>query len=367
MTLDMSFLRAASSLARTRPRPVNVYDILREGWRETRVDMTLQFFLDPNERHGLGTLVIDALLRLLDGVNAIGPAGKDGRVFVAEDALGSDAWEIGTQVEYIDVFAVNHELDIAIVLENKIGHVLDNPLQKYAEHASSLGLSTVIVAVLAPDERTHFDQAQQQFLSTAITYAGLSEAIKRAPQLLEFLLAPKDLDQRRSLDLLQQFMEARIGDVAMTELEDEAKRLDEWRDILEEHGAAIAAFQEARSTIGRLVRDRRKRLEPLIAERLAAEGLVTEWEAHGGLHEETWNAYYFPEADWTVELKFSADPARPMIFVYDRRGLTYKDASIAPLGLAWTATDEEITDSFLEQVVLIIAQAKAGIRKGPTT
>src|SRR5690554_3332121 len=72
MTLDLSFLDVSLSPARSVSRPVNVYDILREGWRETRVDMTLQFFLDPTERHGLGSLVMDALLRLLDGAPDIG-------------------------------------------------------------------------------------------------------------------------------------------------------------------------------------------------------------------------------------------------------------------------------------------------------
>lgn len=247
MTIDMSFLDASLSPARTRPRPVNVYDILREGWRETRVDMTMQFFLDPNERHGLGSLVIDALLRLLSETPSIGPDGRaDPATFDMEEAAGSDAWEIETQVDYIDVYAVNRELGIAIVLENKIGHVLNNPLRAYAERARRDGFATVLVVVLAPDVRSHVELEQQSFVSAAITYAELSEEIKRAPELIEFLLSPKDLDQSRSLELLQPFIEARSGDVAMTDLENEAKRLDEWRTILETHGAAIKAPSKRR-------------------------------------------------------------------------------------------------------------------------
>lgn len=362
MTLDLSFLGASLSPARTRPRPVNVYDILREGWRETRVDMTLQFFLDPNERHGLGSLVIDALLRVLKEAPAIGPDGPTGTVLSVEDALGSDTWEIGTQVEFIDVYAANRELGIAIVLENKIGHVLNNPLRAYAEHARSDGYETVFVVVLAPDERSHRQLEQQRFVSAAITYAELSDEIKRAPELIEFLLRPGDLDQRRSLELLQQFIEARSGDVPMADLENEARRLEEWRSILDTHGAAIKAFEDARSSVGRLIRDRRKRLEPLIADRLAAEGLTTEWESHGGNREETWNAYYFPTPDWTVELKLSADPIHPAIYVYDYRGRTYKESTIAPLGPAWTATDEQLSDAFVEQVIRILKEVEAGIR-----
>lgn len=360
--MDMSFVQASVSQPRSRPRPVNVYDVLREGWRETRVDMTLQFFLDPNERHGLGSLVIDALLRTLDGARVIGPSGATDARFTVADAEGSDAWEVGTQVDFIDVYAVNRELDVAIVLENKIGHVLNNPLQKYAAYAGEDGFSTVLVAVLAPNVRAHIDPSQQTYMSAAITYADLSEEIKRAPALVEFLFAPEDLNQRRSLDLLQQFMEARNGDVSMSELEDESQRLDEWRAILDEHGPAIRAFEQARSAIGSMIRDRRKRLEPLIAQRFAEAGLVTEWESHGGIREETWNAYYFPDADWTVELKFSADPEHPAIYVYDRRGKTYKDSTSEPLGLPWIASDEQITEAFVAQVLRILQHAKDGNR-----
>lgn len=366
VALDMTFLGAVLSPAATRPRPVNVYDILREGWRETRVDMTLQFFLDPNERHGLGSLVIDAVLRTAEGARSVDENGATGPLLVLDDVIGSDAWEIGTQVGFIDIYAVNRELGMAIVLENKIGHVLNNPLQSYAKRARDDGFSTVIVVVLAPQTREHLEPAQQKYVSATITYAALSEEIKRSPDLIEFLLAPRDLDQRRSLELLQQFIEARSGDTDMTDLEDEAKRLEEWREILETHGPAIKAFEEARSSVGRLIRDRRKRLEPLLADRLAAAGLAVEWESHGGLREETWSAYYFPEADWSVELKFSADPARPAIFVYDRRGKTYKDSTIEPLGLAWTATDEQIADAFIARVIEILREARMGARAGST-
>ncbi|MBH0024439.1 PD-(D/E)XK nuclease family protein [Salinibacterium sp. SWN248] len=362
MTLDLSFLEVSLRPAGIVERPVNVYDILREGWRETRVDMTLQFFLDPTERHGLGTLVIDALLRLLDGAPSIGLNGRTSKHLIAQDAEGSDAWEVATQVDFIDVFASNRDSGIALVLENKIGHVLDNPLRKYAEYARNKGFDTVIVAVLAPEARDHPDPVQKNYLSSAITYAELSAEIKSAPELVEFLMSPGDRDQRRSLELLQQFIEARHGKTEMTDLEDQAQRLDEWRDVLEEHRGAITAFEEARSSIGRLIRDRRKRLEPLITDRLEALALETGWQAHGGGKEETWNAYHFPAADWSVELKFSADPTRPMIFVYDRRGLTYKDSTIEPLGLTWTNTDERIADAFIERVVHILGEVKAGTR-----
>jgi len=359
MALDLSFLDAPLSPTRIPPRPVNVYDILREGWRETRVDMTLQFFLDPQERHGLGSLVIDALLRLLDGAPAIGPNGRTSRLLIAKDAEGSDSWVIGTQVDFIDVYAVNRDFGIALVIENKIGHVLNNPLTKYAEYARADGLTTVMVVVLAPEARVHLDPEQRNFLSIALTYAELTGEIKRAPELVDFLLSPGDRDQRRSLDLLQQFIEARYGEAELADLIDEAQRIEEWRAVLHEHRLAIAAFEDARKSIGVTIRERRKRIEPLIADRLDAAGLKTGWEGHGGIQEETWNAYHFPAVDWSVELKFSADPTRPMIYVYDRRGRTYKDSAIEPLGLIWTDTDIDIADAFVERVAQILQSRSA--------
>ncbi len=346
--------------------PVNVYDILRDAWRETRVDMTLRFFLDPNERHGLGPLVIDALLNLLDRSPTIGPEGRGTAVLNSEHYLGSDAWEISTQVQYIDVYATNRESRIAIVIENKIGHVLNNPLNTYAQYALGDGsFDTVLVAVLAP-ERRQPSTLQEPWLSRSITYAELSDEIKRSPTLVSHLLSPADRDQIRSLDLLQQFMEVRTGGSNMSDLIAEAARVDEWRDLQDKHRDAIKAFLDARSNVMRVLSDRRRRIEPLIAAGLEDAGLDVGWENHSGSSPglEVWNAYHFPTPDWSVELKFSADPRTPEIFVYDYQGRTYENATVEALGLAWTATDNELADAFVERAKVILEQASNGQRQG---
>jgi PD-(D/E)XK nuclease superfamily len=227
VTLDLSFLAVPLRPMPAPSRPVNVYDILGEAWRETRVDMTLQFFLDPNERHGLGTLVMDALLRLLDGAPMIGPEGKTDTLFAPEDYERSDAWEIGAQVGYIDVYATNRDRGIAVVLENKLGHKLDNPLDRYAAHAlGDQEITAVLVVVLAPEHRVAIEE-HENWLSRSITYAELADEIKRSQELVHTLLDPVDRDQWRSLDLLQQFIEARSGDTDVNDLSREAVRLDE--------------------------------------------------------------------------------------------------------------------------------------------
>lgn len=362
VTLNLSFLSVPLQSVLTSPRPVNVYDILSEGWRETRVDMTLQFLLDPNERHGLGSLVIDALLNVLDGAPTVGPRGKTKTPFVAGDFTGSDAWEISTQVSFIDVFAKNTERGVAVVLENKIGHELNNPLDLYAAHAlGERGITNVLVVVLAPERRVARGE-QENWLSRAITYSELIEQIKGSPALIDYLLSPADRDQRRSLDLLQQFIEARNGGTDVTDLAAEAARVDEWRALLDEHGEAIKQFLEARRRIGSLLRDRNKGLAPLIADGLEDAGLEVDWEAHGGYDTDVWNAYHFPAVDWSIELKLSANPAQPSIYVYDYAGRTYKSETTEPLGLDWSTSDQEVSDAFVGRVKQIIEQARSGTR-----
>lgn len=362
MTLDLSFLQVGLGAPTGRTRPVNVYDILREGWRETRVDMTLQFFLDPNERHGLGTLCIDALLRTLDQAVFIASDGKTDETFVAEDFSGSDSWEVESQVNFIDIYARNSERGVAIVLENKISHELNNPLNQYAAHAlKDQGVDKVLVAVLAPDRRTP-QASQEPWLSRSITYAEFNDQIKTSPELVEHLLSPSDRNQRRSLDLLQQFMEARSGDANVTDLDAEAAQLNEWRSLAQEHSEAIKEFLDARRRSHRIIRDRNKRLEPLIAASLDEAQLEIDWEAHGGNQREVWNAYHFPSVDWSIELKLSTDPANSSIFVYDYQGRTYRQSTIEPLNVQWSTPDQEVADAFMQRLEQILDQIRAGTR-----
>ena len=338
MALDISFLAVPLGAASPPARRVNVYDILREGWRETRVDMTLLFFLDPNERHGLGSLVIDALLSLLDGAELIGAYGRTGVSFDAGSHLGSDEWELGSQVDYIDVLAVNRTSGLALVVENKIGHVLNNPLDLYARRAlAEEGIDSVLVVTLAPQHRVAAE-SQTGWHSRSITYAELGAQVRSSSDLVDHLLSPVDLNQRRSLDLLQQFMEARTEGWSMTDNAAEAARIDEWRTLLEDHGDAVSRFLTARSNVERTLRARIRRLEPLIDAQLKDAGLVVGWESHSGSKGVAWNAYHFPDVDWTYELKLSVRPENPSIFIYEYRGRTYRDESIHPFDLGWAAS-----------------------------
>lgn len=362
--LDATFLEEVHSRRPPRVRPVNVFDVLRGGWREDRVDFTLEFFLNPQERHLLGTLVIDALLRAIDGAAFIDGAGATDSVLEADRCLGTQDWVVATQVDYIDVYATSRELGIAIVIENKIGHVLNNPLHRYAGRARDDGFGTVLVVVLAPTSVHHIDLEQHRFVSKSLTYDELGAEITRSSAFVDALMAPASRDQQRSLDLLVQFIEKRSVEGKTVDIEDEAARVSEWWQLQAEHREAIRAFEQARTEVRRIIRDRRARLEPLIAGCLESAALAPDWEAHGGASNDVWNAYHFADPDWTVELKFTIDPdlVTAPVYVMDRRGRTYDDKTIEPLGLPWSSTDEEIADAFVQRVKVILDSVRAGTR-----
>lgn len=358
--LDMSFLDVPLLVMSAPPRPVNVYEVLRDGWRETRVDMSLQFFLDPTERHDLGPLVMDALLRTLDGSQLIDLNGRTGTSFVASDSAGSSNWEIRTQAEYIDVLAVNRDLRLAVVLENKIGHELHNPLDVYARRAlQDTDVDQVLLAVLAPETRIP-NERQAAWLSASITYSEFVAQIKSADGFLDYVLNPNGRDQRRSLDLLQQFFEARDG-VLMKDFAGEAAQVEEWRSLLHEHAEALKKFDDHRRAIGALLRDRNIALGKILAEDLPTVGpdrIV--WEAHSGGGMDFWNAYDFGDEATRVELKLTTMPDRPNIYVQWAAAGSVRRPTIEPLGLSRSAADAEIVRAFVDRASVIVSAVREG-------
>ena len=358
LDLDLTFLTVPIRLRAVAPPPVNVYEVLRDGWRETRVDMTLLFLLNPSERHGLGSLVIDALLATLHGAPFIREEGTTTTVLSAPDYVGSTAWEIQTQADRIDVLATNTDSGLAIVLENKIGHILNNPLGSYAASAlKDPAVNDVLVVVLAPEQR-NAQEEQSKWLSRSITYAQLAEEIRRSPRLVEQVLDPVDQDQRRSLDLLEQFMEMRTREGAMRNDSDDAARLQEWRVLLEDHQEAIEAFNRARKDMRAVIKRRRESLEAPIADRIAESGFTTDTTTPGGGSDDFQElGYYFTDADWTIGLCFQTRPG-PLseLYVYDNSGRGNANRRRQPLGVAWTESDDTLADAFLARVAEIRAE-----------
>lgn len=358
---------------------VNVYEILRDGHKESRVDLTLLYFLDPTERHGLGSVVIDALLQLLHGTAEHTVEGSQG-LFDARAAVGSSDWEIETQAEYIDVLAVNSELGLAIVLENKINAPLDNLLESYKERALERdGVGVVLVAVLAPEVR-HADHLHN-FSFASLTYDDLIDSIRRAPALLDVALAPADLNQRRSVDLLQQFLEARAGRGAMEHLRNQMERIERIRESEALYGEGRRRYDRERRETHRLLKERRDQVRLLVTDLLFDRaGLLVREDyeplqspnevrgERGGRLE--WGDAFFLCAFWPgrdrdgarIEIKFSMGPGDETIFLQHYWGKWTKrtEVSRGALNVDWSTSDKEIAEVYVDKLLEVKAQYDRG-------
>jgi hypothetical protein len=363
LQFDPAFLEVVPEPIPTVPL-VNVYELFEVSSRERSVDLTLEFFLDPTEQHGLGSLVIDALLWMLDGSPVIGGGGKTDALFEAEEYTGSDAWTIAIQ-DYtaqglkIDVHAKNTELGLAVVIENKINAGLYNSLEGYARHAlADEEISDVLVVVLAPGHQRP-SQSQENWLSRPITYTELADEIKRSPHLVDVLLAPGSINQRRSLDLLQQFIEARTGGTDVTDLSKQAVQLDEWQAFKTKYESEIQKFEEVRNDLKKTLKSRSKGLAGLLADRLPPSDRHWPWGPFG-LAFSIGNGYYFAPEDWSVELYLTTNPDPERVMVKSYEGHNWRRAKVKPLGIEWTASDEEIADAFVVRVRAILEEVRDG-------
>jgi len=321
--------------------------------------MTLEFFLNPKERHGLGTLIVDALLKSLEGASFISTSAD----FAPEEFLGSDSWEVATQIEYIDVCITNDELDIAIILENKIGHELNNPLDNYLDRVFLKNYSKKLMVVLAPKVNSHVKGAElDQYISKHLTYNELFEQIESAAEWSDFKANPSGENQRRSLEILNQFMEIRKK-IVMDRTQ-EALELEEWIDFLEKNSEEINDFDNKRSEMQKKIRDRRSGLQEPIEIALNNLGFEYKDVGQGGRPTMQWNAYYFPQQDKTVQLLLSLESNKDgkqdeliTVFSYngpyankDKKGEQRKALS----GANWASTNEEIAEAFAKRAQEIL-------------
>lgn len=331
----------------------------------------MAYFLDPEERHGLGTAMVDALLKQLHGGPKLDSAGAiPNQPFDCEAFLGSREWEVKRQVPAtrpdvvigdlswtgrIDVYLTNDELGIAVVVENKIEAAVNNPLESYVRRAA-LDYDTVVLAILAP-YGARLSDAQEPWVTKAVTYDNLLTQLDEEQSVGDPVA--EDADVQRSLDLLDQFREVRQRGRGTVDYTNEAKYVSEFRQLVSEHADSVAEFFSAVSKVNKLVRARSARLEPLIAERLTAAGLETSWESHSGNIGKSkwvyaWNAYHLVDSDTSVELIMTPDPSIPAPITFKaypgRSYAYYEDFKHIPIGVGWEAADAAIADAFLRTV-----------------
>lgn len=310
----------------------------------------------------------------------------DGRIpesqFACEQLLGSSEWSVGRQVVVtapelarsalswpgiMDVYLTNDALSIAVVIENKIDAPLNNPLESYVRHAVAEGYSTVLLAVLAPYELT-LDDENARWATRGITYHALFERMWETTALSDRPLGDSNLDVRRSLDLLQQFKETRERGAMTMDYTNDADFVNKFHQRLSGHESAVEEFFDAVQNMNQLIRQRSKRLEPLIREQLNTLGVETDWEAHAAGNNKgwayAWNAYHLVESDKSIELIMTLDPRRAgpiTVKAYPERTYRlYPDFDHISFGVNWDASDEEVAEAFIVVLRRLMQEHPAG-------
>lgn len=108
-------------------RPRTFMEITRYPHYENVCSNILAFFIDPEELHGLGTLVLDALTG--EANIATADQGVGGSVSVEREAVTPDG-------NRIDILVTSY--DRAILIENKIYASVTNPFDDYAAYLDEI-------------------------------------------------------------------------------------------------------------------------------------------------------------------------------------------------------------------------------------
>jgi len=131
-------------------RKKNIYDILGVKNKEPINSKVLAYFLNAQEEHQFNHLFIDSLKELIKEKEKQG-TGVDvdnfngGFNLLTEDITSKASKEEERQ-KRIDISIEGN--DWIIIIENKINHLLDNPLQAYWEHAQAKFPNNVIGIIL---------------------------------------------------------------------------------------------------------------------------------------------------------------------------------------------------------------------------
>ena len=166
-------------------RPANFFEIIdrNQSHHEKYVSNALAFFLDSSESHGLGTLVLDALL---EAANAQNKVVVEGDYYVErEKSVSCDKQRDGQKRGYIDIF-ISDSNDCAdgekeaggwaIAIENKVQAPEDNPLECYCDQARKcVGKDNNPVCILLTLSERERDESRG---FRNVTYEELAERVK---------------------------------------------------------------------------------------------------------------------------------------------------------------------------------------------
>lgn len=132
-------------------RKKNIFDILGVQTKEPVNSRVLAYFLDAKEEHQFNRLFIDSLIELIKEKKKQGTGidvdnfSDDFDVYTEELTSGASLEE--NKQKRIDVSIKGNNW--TIIIENKINHLLDNPLKAYWEHAQAKFSNNVIGVILS--------------------------------------------------------------------------------------------------------------------------------------------------------------------------------------------------------------------------
>lgn len=361
---EFAFLDADFAAAVRPRRQVNVFELAGFPRRETVASNVLAYFLDPGERHGMTTVFVDSVLTLVDGSPLLGSDGfVEGRTLSGDDELGSESWIVTTEHSTregarIDILLVNVDLDLAIVIENKVDAAVYNPFESYVAEALRHA-SRVLCVVLAPTLRAT-EELSAGWVSKAITYDDLFD---RAAMGLVPIRSEAD---PRSIEILEHFIENFSERVEKMEHEVSAAVLDRYFEAVGPHDQGILDFLGAILEVNAVLEERGKVLSPQIVAALESRDLLAEhWMTMSFKHRWGMNDRILTVAYLTfvlkdtnvIELMLGHHPREGWrgfaVKAYPNRSRTetlYPDFNHTPLDLAWTAPDDEVVGAFVERV-----------------
>ena len=113
-------------------------EIANQPHYENVISNIYAFYFDSQEEHGLGKLFVDSLIELLKSKHQIEIEEQD-YLFVETEVVIEDQ-------KRIDIALFNH--DIAIIIENKIYHHLNNDLKTYFNHYKQKNKYGIVLSLL---------------------------------------------------------------------------------------------------------------------------------------------------------------------------------------------------------------------------
>ncbi|WP_426816809.1 PD-(D/E)XK nuclease family protein [Winslowiella sp. 2C04] len=117
-----SLLNHLKTLPVPHEREANLFSVGARGHYENPVSDVLAFYLDPDGEHGLDTLTLDALLACLEEASDLASA-----------LIKPPEREVSTVAgNRIDLLLESNEW--VMIIENKIGHLLNNPFDDYTAY-----------------------------------------------------------------------------------------------------------------------------------------------------------------------------------------------------------------------------------------